>query len=97
MAKLQSLWNKIKEAYNNRYYIAKAIYLFFKDNLFLLFGIHSHTMALYNQRIKICNSCPHKSYYVGCLLPIGACCSICGCNLRLKLRIEEQHCPLNKW
>jgi len=94
---MKDFWQKVREAYKNRANILRAILYFFRDNIFLLFGVQTESLSLYVARVKICNTCPHKSYFKGCVLPVGACCSICGCNLRLKLRLKDQHCPIYKW
>jgi len=44
-----------------------------------------------DERFRICNKCPHLSNKL--LLR----CSKCGCALKLKTRLESEHCPIGKW
>lgn len=46
-----------------------------------------------NPRLKICNQCKDKKY----IFKLGYICSHCGCVLKSKTTIEDEHCPLNKW
>jgi hypothetical protein len=43
-------------------------------------------------RLNICNHCPHKIN-----TPLGDACSLCGCILDAKTRVEDEQCDLDKW
>lgn len=40
------------------------------------------------RRISICKSCEQFT---------GKTCKLCGCFIRLKARLETEHCPIKKW
>jgi len=40
-------------------------------------------------RMAVCNNCDK--------LRGGVSCSVCGCVVKAKTRVEGEHCPLNKW
>ena len=42
--------------------------------------------------IKICNNCNDKKYIIW----IGYICKHCGCVLKSKATVEDEHCPMNK-
>lgn len=42
------------------------------------------------ERLDICRSCP---YFVAKLEK----CTRCGCLMRLKTKLKNAHCPINKW
>jgi hypothetical protein len=44
-------------------------------------------------RYEICSKCKYKSEK--CIVP-GECCSICGCNLKMKTRSLSSHCALDE-
>jgi len=46
-------------------------------------------LTLYQNRIRICDECEHKS-------KIGIC-KKCGCVLAAKARFPVFHCPIGKW
>ena len=48
------------------------------------------TDELFEKRIKICFDCDR-------LLKITTQCKECGCFMKLKARMQEAKCPLNKW
>lgn len=55
-------------------------------------GIDKADDIIYYDRLNICNSCVHcfkNSTKIKCMK--------CGCNLKLKARIQHESCPLNKW
>lgn len=62
-----------------------------------------HVELIYNQRLKICESCSnYDTSGSGCALPgTQPCCNQntggCGCSLALKLRSLSSACPLDKW
>ena len=39
-------------------------------------------------RIETCNQCQYM---------VAGVCSMCGCHLRLKIKLESQKCPQGKW
>jgi hypothetical protein len=46
-----------------------------------------------NPRLKICKKCSDKIY----IFRLGYICSHCGCLLKSKTTVSDEHCPLNKW
>ena len=45
---------------------------------------------VYEQRIKICKSCPKL------ILDINVC-SECGCLMPIKAKLDQAFCPIGKW
>ena len=43
-----------------------------------------------NTRIQICSRCP-------CLAKDSSRCSLCGCFMTVKVRLEASKCPASKW
>ncbi|MAO20340.1 MAG: hypothetical protein CMJ25_06260 [Phycisphaerae bacterium] len=41
-----------------------------------------------DQRLSICKKCTHYT---------SGRCSICGCILKYKTKMETEECPINKW
>lgn len=41
-------------------------------------------------RLNICNNCDR-------LIKVTAQCKECGCFMRMKVKLKEAKCPLNKW
>ena len=54
-----------------------------------LFNINS---KLYMSRYAYCKNCKHKEKIFGINY-----CSLCGCPLKDKLRVEDEHCLNDKW
>ena len=46
-----------------------------------------------NPRMEICNRCE----YAKDIFKLGKICSKCGCILKSKTTVENEHCELNKW
>lgn len=44
------------------------------------------------QRMTICSDCSQKESTV-----IGDICSLCGCPLSAKTKVEDEECDMNKW
>ena len=42
------------------------------------------------RRLNVCMKCPF-------LRPESMKCIKCGCHLKLKVRFESEHCPIDKW
>jgi len=42
------------------------------------------------RRYKICTECPE-------LLKVTKQCKMCGCFMKLKVKLEESRCPIGKW
>ena len=56
------------------------------------FGLASDEIEkLSAQRTEVCDSCEYKKSEV---IPR---CSVCGCSLALKTRVEDETCPKGKW
>jgi hypothetical protein len=45
---------------------------------------------VFQERLDICNGCPE-------FLKLTSQCKECGCFMKVKARIQEAKCPLNKW
>jgi|TARA_R100000963_G_C4614635_1_gene83939 hypothetical protein len=45
------------------------------------------------ERMKICHSCEHLK--MGFIKPSE--CEVCGCIIRLKVKIPSEKCPIDKW
>lgn len=41
-------------------------------------------------RLEVCHACEHFN-------AAHTACRICGCNMTIKVRWAEQHCPVSKW
>jgi len=83
----------------------KNIILFF-NRLFNLAKMYAKlklplNTKLYNERIEICKSCKHfnsKNYQCGTFSDVGnAETEPCGCFLKVKGRMANMHCPIQKW
>lgn len=46
-----------------------------------------------NKRLQICMACEYKRHLLG----DEYICSLCGCVLSAKTRVNEEKCELNKW
>jgi len=49
-------------------------------------------MGLYQDRISECYRCPEIDTKL-----FGAFCKVCGCNMKVKARVNGASCPLGKW
>ena len=49
-------------------------------------------MSKYTDRINVCYPCDQSERKM-----LGLFCKICGCNMKLKARIDGEKCPLGKW
>lgn len=49
-------------------------------------------ILLLKQRLEICELCEEKKTD-----HLGDYCGACNCTLKLKARLKEEQCPLNKW
>jgi hypothetical protein len=90
---------RVKLVYQNFGSISHAFLLWIKDGISKLTGKESESQKLYRQRIKICRVCKFKRYNDTemCVIPFSECCGLCGCTLRLKLRLKEEKCPIGEW
>ena len=59
-------------------------------NINNLFGLNKE---ISNNRMLICDKCEHEII----LFKIGKTCNNCGCILKAKTTVENEHCKLNKW
>ena len=50
------------------------------------------TMSKYTDRINVCYPCPQSERKI-----LGLFCKVCGCNMKLKARMDGEKCPLGKW
>lgn len=60
-------------------------------------GIDSTDIQLRNKRLNICNNCVHNITKKNILGNLIKECSECGCNINLKIKINSESCPINKW
>ena len=58
-------------------------------HLYNLFNINN---KLYTSRYTYCKDCIYKEKILGINY-----CSLCGCPLKDKLRVEDEHCLNGKW
>ena len=56
---------------------------------FKLFGLEND---LANRRWVLCETCDRKIK-----TSLGEVCSECGCVIDAKVRVEDEHCDLNRW
>lgn len=59
-------------------------------NINNIFGINKEVS---NPRMDICNRCE----YAKDIFKLGKICTQCGCILRAKTTVEDEHCVLKKW
>lgn len=55
-------------------------------------NIFNKNQDLATQRLKYCNKCEHKILFMGQYI-----CDQCGCILESKVRVEDEHCMIDKW
>lgn len=67
-----------------------------KGNVKYIFNITDKDVDVSN-RLIICNSCNDKKH----LITLGSSsmflCNHCNCIIQAKVRVKEEHCPINKW
>lgn len=61
-----------------------------------IFNIDSDDTII-KDRLTMCSNCPNKNP----LVKIGNStlynCNLCKCIIQSKVRVKEEHCPINKW
>ena len=55
-------------------------------------NIFNKNQDLATQRLKYCNKCEHRMMFMGQYI-----CDQCGCILESKVRVEDEHCMIDKW
>ena len=55
-------------------------------------NIFNKNQDLATQRLKYCNKCEHRMMFMGQYI-----CDQCGCILESKVRVEDEHCIIDKW
>ena len=55
-------------------------------------NIFNKNQDLATQRLKYCNKCEHRIMFMGQYI-----CDQCGCILESKVRVEDEHCMIDKW
>ena len=55
-------------------------------------NIFNKKQDLATQRLKYCNKCEHRMMFMGQYI-----CDQCGCILESKVRVEDEHCMIDKW
>lgn len=55
-------------------------------------NIFNKNQDLATQRLQYCNKCEHCIMFMGQYI-----CDQCGCILESKVRVEDEHCIIDKW
>lgn len=55
-------------------------------------NIFNKNQDLATRRLEYCNKCEHKISFMGQYI-----CNQCGCILESKVRVEDEHCIIDKW
>ena len=55
-------------------------------------NIFNKNQDLATQRLQYCNKCEHRIMFMGQYI-----CDQCGCILESKVRVEDEHCMIDKW
>lgn len=55
-------------------------------------NIFNKNQDLATYRLKYCNKCEHRMLFMGQYI-----CDQCGCILESKVRVEDEHCMIDKW
>lgn len=55
-------------------------------------NIFNKNQDLATIRLKYCNKCEHRMFFMGQYI-----CDQCGCILESKVRVEDEHCMIDKW
>ena len=55
-------------------------------------NIFNKNQDLATRRLKYCNKCEHRIMFMGQYI-----CDQCGCILESKVRVEDEHCMIDKW
>ena len=55
-------------------------------------NIFNKNQDLATQRLKYCNKCEHRMMFMGQYI-----CDQCGCILESKVKVEDEHCMIDKW
>ena len=55
-------------------------------------NIFNKNIDLAIRRLKYCDKCEHKILFMGQYI-----CNQCGCILESKVRVEDEHCIIDKW
>ena len=55
-------------------------------------NVFNKKQDLATQRLVICETCEHRIKFAGQYI-----CDQCGCILESKVRVEDEHCMIDKW
>ena len=55
-------------------------------------NIFNKKQDLATLRLQYCNKCEHRIMFMGQYI-----CNQCGCILESKVRVEDEHCIIDKW
>ena len=55
-------------------------------------NVFNKKQDLATQCLKYCNKCEHRIMFMGQYI-----CNQCGCILESKVRVEDEHCIIDKW
>lgn len=55
-------------------------------------NIFNKNQDLATQRLKYCDKCEHRMMFMGQYI-----CDQCGCIIESKVRVEDEHCMIDKW
>lgn len=55
-------------------------------------NIFNKNQDLATTRLQYCNKCEHRIMFMGQYI-----CDQCGCIIESKVRVEDEHCIIDKW
>ena len=55
-------------------------------------NVFNKNQDLATTRLNYCNKCEHRIMFMGQYI-----CDQCGCILESKVRVEDEHCMIDKW
>lgn len=55
-------------------------------------NVFNKNQDLATLRLRYCNKCEHRMMFMGQYI-----CDQCGCILESKVRVEDEHCMIDKW
>lgn len=72
-----------------KYYLTKFLHII-EGNFKRLFNIRT---PFEEDRQKICKECIYQKYEKG----FGHYCDLCGCPIKSKTKVKDEHCIIEKW
>ena len=55
-------------------------------------NVFNKNQDLATLRLRYCNKCEHRMMFMGQYI-----CDQCGCIIESKVRVEDEHCMIDKW